>query len=229
MGDSPYLRNSIGLENEVQRLFEESFRKWTEIACKEWRYETPSDDYYERVRKRLPAGLRSILGYGIDKGFIVEHGKEFSLKGLPEDKGPYNWLSRYTAKRQPSPNWEYCVQVAEYVRLFELAQRNGLLLTFEDDLMDLALYRGEELIVCCEVKEKNSQLMNLLRGIKSFQDEVDFSLHDRHNDPLRKAKYIVKRRPDYFYLISIGTKLEFSVTFPEGKAFLLHRDFIPFI
>jgi len=216
-------------DEAMKKIFEEAFRSWTEVACKEWGYDIPSDAYYEKVFSRLPAGLRSILGYGIDRGFIIQHGKEFSLVGLDQNKGPYNWLSRDSFRKEPAPNWEYCVQVAEYVRFFKLADSNNLALTFEDDLMDLALYKDKQLIVCCEVKEKTSQLMSLLQGIRKFETEVDFTMDDRHNDPLRKAKYIVSRRPEYFCLISIGTKLEFSVSYPEDKAFHLDDDFIPFI
>ncbi len=217
---------------KMKQLFENGFRNWAQLACSEWGYDTPPESYYQHVFERLPNGLRIILGYGIDRSLIIQMGKEFLLKGLDEKKGPYNWFSRDSSKKKPAPNWEYYVQVAEYVRLFELAERNNLRLTFEDDLMDIALYDGEKLIVCCEVKEQTSQLIKLLQGIREFQNDVkkiDFTIDDRHNDPLRKAKYILKKRPGYFYLISIGTKLEFSVGYPEDDTFNLKDDFIPYI
>jgi len=212
----------------MKNIFEDSFRNWVKLACSEWGYDLPPESYYQHVFERLPDGLRTILGYGIDRSLIVQMGKKFSLKGLRDKKGPYNWLSRDSYKKEPAPNWEYFVQVAEYVRLFELAERNNLNLTFEEDLMDLALYDDNKLIVCCEVKEQTAQIMKLLQGIRGFQKEIDYTINDRHNDPLRKAKYIEKNRPDYFYLISIGTKLEFSVDYPEDGAFTLKEDFIPY-
>ena len=213
----------------MNEMFENSLRKWTQIACDEWGYASVSDEYYEKVLNRLPHGLRSLLGYGINSGLIIQNGKEFTLLGLDKNKGPYNWLSRDLSAKIPAVNWEYFVQVAEYVRLYELAERNNLRLTFEDDLMDIALYANGKLIVCCEVKEQTSQLMKLFQGIRALQNEVDFSVDDRHKDPLRKAKYIVTKRPDFFYLISIGTKLEFRVEYPNDKAFMLKDDFIPYI
>lgn len=213
----------------MKEIFEKAFKNWVELACSEWGYDTPPESYYQFVFDRLPDGLRTILGYGIDRSLILQNGKEFALKGLLAKKGPYNWLSRDSDKKVPAPNWEYYVQVAEYVRLYELAGRNNLYLTFEDDLMDLALYDQNELIVCCEVKEQSAQLVNLLNGIKEFQKEIDFTRNDRHNDPLRKSKYIVNKRPNYFFLTSIGTRLEFSVEYPEDSAFILKDDFIPYI
>ena len=212
----------------MKRIFEESFRKWTEIACNEWVYDNVSEEYYERVFNRLPPGLRSLLGYGIDSGLIVQKGKEFTLKGLEENKGPYNWLSRDSSKKVPATNWEYCVQVAEYVRLFDHAERNNLNLTFEDDLMDLSLKQDDKLLVCCEVKEKSKQAQALIRGIKKFEDAPHLEKDDRGKDPLRKAKYIVDLRPLYFYVVSIGRRFEYLVSYPENKLFQLNEDLIPF-
>jgi hypothetical protein len=45
--------------------------------------------------------------------------------------------------------------VAEYVRLSRAAPASGLTVTFEDGLMDIALYREGALQVCVEVKERN--------------------------------------------------------------------------
>ena len=113
----------------MNNIFEKDFRNWTELACKEWSYDFPSESNFQKVFSRLPNGLRTKLGYGISSGLIIQRGKEFSLKGLPQKKGPYNWLSRDSSKKAPAPNWEYCVQVAKYVRLFELAERNNLRLS----------------------------------------------------------------------------------------------------
>lgn len=205
------------------------FRKWALTACADWGYPEPAEDYFLQTFARLPDGLMRVLGHGLETGLVIPQGRTFTLKKLDANKGPYNWFSRNPSHKRPSPNWEYFVQVAEYVRLFELSERNHLLLTFEDDLMDLALYQGKRLLVCCEVKERSDQLLQLLSGIREHEHEVDYTANDRGNDPLRKAKYIVNRRPEYFYLMSLGSKLEFSVSYPEGMAFRLSDDLIPFI
>lgn len=209
--------------------FDSHFVAWVQAACKEWSYPEPSEPYYEKVFARLPEGLRTLLGNGITEGLIISEGDSFSLKGLQEGKGPYHWFTRNPSKKEPSVNWEYLVQVAEFVRLFRIANVRNMILNFEDDLMDLALYEGERLVVCCEVKERADQMEELIRGIEEHQEGVNFTKPDRGNDPLRKAKYIVKRRPQYFCGVAIGTRFEYRVHYPREGAFSMSRDVIPWI
>lgn len=209
--------------------FGRRFRVWVQSACKDWGYPEPSDEYYAKVYSRLPEGLRASLGLGLEEGLIISQGRTFTLKGLSPKKGPYSWFSRYSSAKEPAPNWEYYVQVAEFVRLYHIATARGLTLNFEDDLMDLALYWDDKLVVCCEVKEQVSQIRQLISGMKGYQQAIDFTVDDRGNDPLRKAKYIVKRRPEYFYGVAIGARFEYRVSYPEGQAFRLSGDVIPWI
>ena len=162
------------------------------------------------------------------EGIIIEEGYQFGLEGLSPGKGPYSWFSRSTSQ-VPAVNWEYFPQVAEYVRLSRVAARHDLRLAFEDELMDLALYREDKLVVCCEVKEKSAQLGRLLQGIMTYESGIDWDAPDRGNDPLRKAKYLSEKRPEYFYLMSIGARREFAVSFPDGRAFELIETLIPYL
>lgn len=192
-------RNSPNEEGEMlETKFEIQFREWVESACKDWDYPVPPLEYYNKVYKRLPKDIRLLLAQGLADGLIIPNGRMFTLRGLDPGKGPYNWFSRYISAKEPSPNWEYFVQVAEFVRLQPLAVSKGMSIAFEDDLMDLALYQDEKLVICCEVKERARQIQRLINEIMKYQPAVDFAVPDRGNDPLRKAKYIVKRRPDYF-------------------------------
>ena len=100
-------------------------------------------------------------------------------------------------------------------------------MTFEDDLMDIAVYADNNLLICCEVKEKSSALKELIIGIKKYQEEVDFSVPDRGNDALRKAKYLIKHKPKYFSAVAIGMRFEFSVKYEGKTQFKLHEDIIP--
>jgi len=209
--------------------FNQHFKDWVSSACKDWDYPEPSDEYFARVHRRLPEGLRVSLGLGLKEGLIISQGRTFTLKGLSPKKGPYNWFSRYSSAKEPAPNWEYFVQVAEFVRLYHVTTAKGLILTFEDDLMDLALYLNDKLVVCCEVKERASHLQKLIKGIKVYQQSINFTVVDRGNDPLRKAKYIAKRRPKYFCGVAIGVRFEYQVSYPEGYAFQLAKDVIPWI
>ncbi len=213
--------------------FDKYFKNWVKSACKDWGCPEPSDEYYAKVYRRLPEGLRSLLGLGLEEGIIISKGRTFTLEGLPPKKGPYNWFSQSSGKepapKEPIPNWEYFIQVAEFVRLYHIAKAKSLMLTFEDDLMDLALYQNDKLVVCCEVKEQKNQIKKLIKGIKDYQQAIDFTVDDRSNDPLRKAKYIVKRRPEYFCGVAIGVRFEYRVSYPEGQAFQLTEDAIPWM
>jgi len=209
--------------------FDRYFKNWVKSACKDWGYSEPSDEYYAKVYRRLPEGLRASLNLGVKEGLIISQGRTFTSKGVSPKKDPYNWFSQYSSLKEPVPNWEYFIQVAEFVRLYPIATAKGLILTFEDDLMDLALYRNDRLVVCCEVKEQASQIRGLIKGIKVYQQAVNFAVADRGNDPLRKAKYIAKRRPQYFCGVAIGVRFEYRVTYPENQAFQLSKDVIPWM
>lgn len=201
-------------------------REWVRAACDVWRYPEPGEAYYDRISRRLPEGLRTLVASGVTEGLIVPQGHKFTLKGLPR-KGPYAWFSKRSTPKEPSPNWGYFVHVAEFVRLSHLADSQGLRVTFEDELMDLALYREGRLVVSCEVKERASQIEALARGVRVYEAGVNLSQADRGNDPLRKAKYLVRRKPDYFSLVAIGARLEYRVNYPRDRAFALMRDVIP--
>jgi hypothetical protein len=212
-----------------QIFLEQQVRLWASAACHEWGFPEPPVQFFEKLTKRLPAGLLATIGFGIDKGIVIPDGCRFRIKGLRQTKGPYNWFSRDNVKRSPNPNWEYYIQVAEYIRLWQAFENSDHVLTFEDALMDIGVYKDNKLLVCCEIKEKSSQAKNLIAGIKAYQTGIDWTAPDRGNDPLRKAKYIVDKRPLFFYLVAIGVRYEFSVSFPEGKAFELREDIIPFL
>jgi hypothetical protein len=198
-------------------------------ACAEWGWREPTDAYFTELHRRLPAGLRAIVARGHAESLIVTNGWKFTLKDLTAAKGPYQWFSKRRWNNGPHPNWEYFVQVAEYVRLHRVAVTQDLRLTFEDDLMDLALYRGPDLLVCVEAKERMQQLEHLIKALRRYERAVDFSAPDRGNDPFRKAKYIVRHRPRYFCAVALGGHLEFRVDYPFGRAFLLSPDMIPWI
>jgi len=212
--------------------FDKNFRDWVRSACKDWRCSEPSNEYYAKVYKRLPEGLQTSVGLGLKEGLVISQGRTFTLKGQPPKKGPYNWFSRgerRIGKKEPHPNWEYFVQVAEFVRLYHIAKANGMLVNFEDDWIDIALYLNGRLVACYEVKERAGQIQELIKGIKLYQQAVNFTEPDRGNDPLRKAKYIAKRKPEYFCGVAIGARFEYRVSYPEDQALQLTRDVVPWI
>jgi hypothetical protein len=179
------------------------------------------------AERRLPAGLAAILSAGITEQLIQTAGWVFTVKGLSAGKGPYRWFSERSWMGGPHPNWEYSVQAAEFVRLHRVAVAHDWRLNFEDDLMDLALYDGDRLTICVEVKERAEQVRHLMQAVRRYEQAVDLVAGDRGNDALRKAKYIIKHKPKYFAAVALGTRLEYRVDYPAGSAFRLAEDLIP--
>lgn len=215
--------------------FDNFFRKMVNRSCIEWNYPKPDENYYNAIYERIPLGLQSILAYGLIKGLILDVGNSnsnsagFRPYGVPEDKGPYSWFERDSSKKQPRPCWEYYVHLSEYIRLYESFKSKSIELKFEDNLMDIGMYKNGNLWICCEIKEKSSQARKLIKDIKQFEDANDLPDDDRGKDPLRKAKYISRYKPDYFYLVSMGRRYEFRVEYPQGMNFELVEDMVPLI
>ncbi len=200
-------------------VFDSHFREWAASACDEWGYPAPKGEFYERVRKRLTNQPLEWIGYGIETGLIKEEGLQFNLAGNPAGKGPYKWFSQRSDVDEPQCNWEYYVQVALFARLFQPCREATLGLGFEDDLMDLAVRAGGDLLWCIEVKEQAAQLEKLLAELESHGDGVDLDAPDRRNDPLRKAKYLVKHRPKFFSGVAIGMQRDFEISYRGARAF----------
>ncbi len=73
---------------------------------------------------------------------------------MGRSKGPYNWFSRDNTNQKLNPNWEYFIQVAEYVRLSQAFKNEDYALTFEDSLMDIGVYRNNKLVGLLRNKRK---------------------------------------------------------------------------
>lgn len=208
------------------RSFDQIIRSCGEAACSEWGYPSLPEDWLERIEHRLPPGLREAIAEAVENDRIrLVDGHRFSLSGLAPSKGPYALFSR-SARQVPAPNWEYFVQAAEYGRVARAVESRGLRVDFEDDLMDISVYEGDRVLWCIEVKEKASDLQSLLQGMRRESPHVDLSAPDRGNDPLRKSKYLVRRRPPYFSMVAIGSRLDFSVSY-RGGGFDLTEDLVP--
>jgi hypothetical protein len=208
-------------------VFDRDLGEWVKTACREWGWPEPGEEYHSRLLQRLRPGLRSLLTLGLSAGLVQTDGWRFTLKGLVSGKGPYRWFSKRHWMNGPHPNWEYFVQVAEFVRLHRVAVAHNLRINFEDGLMDLTLSTDDGLLLCVEVKERLEQLRWLIAGLRRYETAVDQRAADRGNDPLRKAKYIVNNRPQYFCGVALGARLEYRVDYPSGRAFQLSEDFVP--
>lgn len=205
-------------------------RRWVSAFCGAKGWPEPGPAYYSTLAARVPDGLIQLVATGIEEGLIQCDGYTFTLPGQAPGKGPYRWLSNRQwpgGPEGPHPNWEYLVHVAEYVRLSRIAQTRGLRLTFEDGNMDLALYDADTLLVCVEAKATAKKLRELMAGLSKYAPAVDLDAPDRDIDGLRKAKYIVRRRPHYFCGVAPDCRLEYRVEWLSERGFDLVPDAIP--
>jgi hypothetical protein len=214
--------------------FDRFFKEIVERTCTEWSYEIPQNEYYSNVYNRLPLGLRLTISYGLSAGLVDDVGLSdtksagFRPKGVPENKGPYSWFEHNNQKKQPQPCWEYYVHLAEFIRLHKIFDKSkNVELKFEDNSMDIGIYKNDKLWICCEVKRKSSKAEELINGIKKLQTVKDPLPSGGGKDHIQKAKYIINFKPEYFYLVSIGRRYEFRVEYPEKMQFQLTEDLIP--
>jgi hypothetical protein len=80
-----------------------------------------------------------------------------------------------------------------------------------------------------EVKEKAIEVPGLVAKLRQYGvDGVDLNAPDRGNDPLRKAKYLVRYTPDYLSVSAIGVRQDFQVVARDSSHFTLVPDMVPF-
>jgi hypothetical protein len=187
-------------------------------ACAEWGYSDVSEEWLGTVLGRIPQQVQAPIARGIAEGHVALDGYRFRLPALGTKKGPYAFFSKNRASGAPAPNWEYFVQVAEYVRV--IGHMPGELnVGFEDELMDVSVRAGENLVWYIEAKETATQAQRLLEGLSRYAAYVDMGAPDRGNDSLRKAKYLVVRRPRFMSVVAIDFRADFGVSYPTGNSF----------
>jgi len=191
-------------------------------AARTFGYPPPPDAAVATVLARIPASVREELGRGLRESILIPGPEEylFSIAGLAHGKGPYRWFSKNRAPALPSANWEYFFHVAEFVRLTRLLG-DRYQVRFEDDLMDVSVREADQLLWYVEVKAAATQLPTLLAALRRLGVGVEVDAPDRGNDPLRKAKYIVRHRPRYLSLVGGEERLHFDVAYSGVTSFAL--------
>jgi hypothetical protein len=204
-------------------VFAVYFARAADDAARTFGYAPVSDHLVAAWLGRIGIATRALVGTGFADGLVLpsEGGRGwFLVRDLASGKGPYAWFSRNRGSGVPSPNWEYFYQVAEYVRLASaLAGRYEV--GFEDELMDVSVRRDGELVAYVEVKETKAGTARLLSRLRSLGMTVPIDQPDRGDDPLRKAKYLVKHRPPNLSLVGGETRWHYAVTYPRPRSFSL--------
>jgi hypothetical protein len=200
-----------------------AFVRAADAAAASFGYVAPQAQQVADWLTVLPNGTRELIGGGIEKGIVRVAGLTFNLTGLPASKGPYALFSRNRGPGLPSPNWEYFFQIAEFVRVRE-ALPVSLNVGFEDGLMDVSVRRDGELLWYVEVKPRMSQIAPLLVAMNSYAAAVPLDQPDRGNDPLRKAKYLVRHRPPSVSIVGGEERRHFDVRYGAETFALIERN-----
>jgi hypothetical protein len=200
--------------------FEGLLRHAARAAASEWRYAAPTEAFYEQFAARIPEGTRAEIARGVREQRVVIDGYRFKLPNLGPKKGPYAFFSRNRGPGVPSPNWEYFIQLAEYLRILRTV-RPSLRVGFEDGLMDVSVRDDQRLIWYIEAKERANQAIRLVDRLATYTRDVDTTSHDRGNDPLQKAKYLITHRPDFLTVVAIDWRRDYAVEYPDERSFAL--------
>lgn len=193
----------------------------------------------ERPREggRLPAAVKQkvVSLWNSCILYPAEAPASFRLKD-GKGGGPYNWFSYFNTTQTISPNWEYFVQLAAFHDLLTEYGYPPEWLKFEYNesvslsslAIDIGVFLpdGQKLFV--EVKERRAQWETLIKRVKDLGHRgVDLSTPDRGNDPLRKAKYIVAGRPDFFVGYCPEGFEVYKVIYSPDSRFILEPSILP--
>lgn len=199
---------------------------WGAAAADAFGYPAPDAEWTDAVLRRLPGGLLVAIDSGVSEGLVDVQGYQFTLPVLGPGKGPYSWFSR-SSRSQPAPNWEYFVQVAlwlDLVRTLPVGTQVG----FEDELMDVSVRSPDGSVLwCVEVKERADQLPPLIAALRRHGARVEMDAPDRSDDPLRKAKYLLRQQPPWFSAAALGARYDFAVITEGAASFRLEPDVVP--
>jgi len=213
----------------LERFYSE-FNRWVSAYNHIKRTSFSPEEVKEKLVSRIPEESLRHIGAAFvegwlktvkrkDRGYFVKESDEDTLWGGM-------WMLEASGE-EIIPCWEQYVQLADYSRLRAVADKKGLTVRLEDNLMDIAVCAGENLLLYVENKLKKEDANNLLNKMKEY-GEKGFKIDDfdKGNDALRKAKYLVQKNacPSYFVISAIGWEKVFQVEYlHENNRFILHE------
>jgi hypothetical protein len=224
------------MEKTALNRFLTELRKWITAHNKIKGFTTDADQTFTALETRLGSERLAQIGSALingwlatedetDRGYFVRETDRPGRRG-----GRFTMINRGDGKADPC--WELFVQLADYAWLRTIAERHGQTVRLEDRLMDLTVRSGNDLVLYVEHKLSRALATRLLEEMRAY-GKTGFNLDviDKGNDPLRKAKYLVRdstSRPLYFGLSAVGYRQLFSIEYGEGNRFQLLEDDRPF-
>lgn len=206
-------------------VFDEHARHWAFAAATDWACDPPTDEWFEALHARLPVGLRTEVGRGIRADVIStvdEHW--FTVPGAQH--GPFSWFRHEPDEALPVPNWDAFVRAAEYTRVHLLVGPTDLRAGFDDEGMDISVHADDGLRWYIEVEERFDQAYEMSRHLDRL-GVAGVSATRGGDAAVTVANRIVERRPEYFSLVGIGGRLDFSVVVYDSRHFDLIPDLVP--
>ena len=147
--------------------------------------------------------------------------------GIIKNKGNFFILKTDSSKKYDAftLNREYFTQFATLISLITEYRYPLKDCQFEYNLMDICVFRNKKPFIYVEAKTTDYSAKKLYKEInEKYSKNIDSFKNepDRGNDALRKAKYIFKDRPEYFYLVTPKHKLTFNIKYTK-KGFSLNE------
>lgn len=176
---------------------------------------------FAELQSRISPDLLCLIGAAISDGWLVtaEHGRGYFVKETAAGSPPQPTIY-HAGDGNVIPWWELYVQLADYARLREVADRRGLVVRMEDRQMDITVWAGDQMLLYVENKETAAKAKNLLAKMRAYGERgFEFMDDDKGNDPLRKAKYLFcnDSRPEYLALTAVGYEQLFKVEYGESN------------
>jgi len=165
-------------------------------------------------RRHIEDKEMELIRKGIEIGLIKTKGNLFILKTDFSKKYDIFTLNR-----------EYFTQFATLVSLITEYKYPLKDCQFEYNLMDICVFKDKKPFIYIEAKITDYSANKLYKEInEKYSKDIDLFKNepDRGNDALRKAKYIFKDKPKYFYLVTPKHKLAFDIKYTK-KGFILNK------
>lgn len=159
------------------------------------------DNEIELIGRGVKSGLLSLVG---NKVHVPRHTKN----GLIEGKYDLFTLNR-----------EYLTQFAALSALVYDYGYSPDDCWLEYELMDVCVMRPKTsapfIYVETKAPKRESEMDIFLKKIEGYAPSIARLLdeHDRGNDPLRKAKYIFKHKPEYLWLFTPKSRQAFKISY----------------
>jgi hypothetical protein len=214
--------------------FDELYAHWEKQALRKAKFEAEKvvgKDLIPEVVKKKVARLWA-------RGICYLDDVEPASFRLTDSKrgGPYNFFSYYPSNKTIYLNREYLVQLAAFLDLIDDYGYLPQWMTFEHNestpvatvSIDIGIKLPDGQKIFVEVKERKDQRDALISAVKSLGAKgVDLSIKDRGNDALRKAKYILSGRPNFFAGYCPENFDAYLVTNQAGNRFALKPTDFP--